>query len=243
MRTVFYLVTKKHNTDTPSYESFTSCLRELREICLKKQIKMLALPNGLDKMNWDTVTELLNRFLVPEIKCTVYLDKETPNEKREENEENLDLSLKIKKLQRQDKFIKEFIVNLKKRKQKGFILEDDILFKIRKGKNRRIYKQLVVPEAIKEDIFKLCHDNFTGTHLGEKKTWVKLSNRFYWKNSYKETMNYVKSCPVCACIKDPPMSRANLKPILDYEKPFDKVGVDILELIYQIREIKCCGIH
>jgi hypothetical protein len=43
-------------------------------------------------------------------------------------------------------------------------------------------------------------------------------------------MNYVKSCPVCAKIKDPPATRAHLEPITDFNKPFDKVAVDILEL-------------
>ena len=76
----------------------------------------------------------------------------------------------------------------------------------------------------------MCHDNFTVAHLGEKKTWVKLSNRFYWKNSYKETINYVRSCSVCSFLKNRSATRAFLKPIVDFEKPFDKIGVDILEL-------------
>ena len=88
----------------------------------------------------------------------------------------------------------------------------------------------MVPQELKSDILKLCHDDFTGGHLGEKKTWVKLSNRFYWQNYYKETINYVNKCSTCAKIKSPPANRANLKPILDFEKPFDKLAVDILEL-------------
>ena len=102
--------------------------------------------------------------------------------------------------------------------------------KLRKGRNKRIFKQLVVPLELRQDILKLCRDNFTGAHLGEKKTWIKLSNRFYQRSSYKDTIEYVKSCERCACAKDPPTTRANLKAITDFEKPFDKVGVDILEL-------------
>lgn len=62
------------------------------------------------------------------------------------------------------------------------------------------------------------------------KTWVKLNNRFWWPNSYKETINYVDSCPVCAKLKDAPPTRPELYPITDFEKPFDIIGVDILEL-------------
>ena len=109
-------------------------------------------------------------------------------------------------------------------------MENDVLLKLRKGRNGKLFKQLVVPKCLKTDVLALCHDNFTGAHLGEHKTWVKLNNRFYWPNSYKETINYVQSCPVCARIKNPPATRADLKPILDFNKPFDKLAVDIIEL-------------
>ena len=230
--TIFFLVTKKHTSDTPSYENFENCLKDLRENCNKLKIKMLAFPKygaGLDKLDWNIIKELLNRVLTKEIQCTVYLNNEAFS--KVELEENLDINSKIKKLQKQDKFTKELIeASLNKKNQKGFVLEDGILLKLRKSKHNKIFKQLVVPDSIKQDVLKLCHDNFTGAHLGEKKTWIKLNNRFYWEDSYKETVQYVKSCSVCACVKDPPPSRANLKPILDFEKPFDKVGVDILEL-------------
>ena len=61
-------------------------------------------------------------------------------------------------------------------------------------------------------------------------TWVKLNNRFFWPNAYKETISYVKSCQVCTKLKNSPANRANLKPIIDFDKPFDKMAVDILEL-------------
>ena len=102
--------------------------------------------------------------------------------------------------------------------------------KLRKGKHKRMLKQLVVPPGLQEYVFKLCQDDFTGAHLGEKKTWTKLSNRFYWTTSYQDTINYVKFCPICSCAKDPPASRAKLRPLLDFEHPFVKVGVDVLEL-------------
>jgi hypothetical protein len=109
-------------------------------------------------------------------------------------------------------------------------MEDGILLKLRKAKNGRIYKQVMVPKLLKEDIWRLCHDNYTGAHFGDKKTWAKLYNRFYWKNCYKETMEYVRSCEICARLKNPPATRSDLQPITDYNKPFDKVAVDILEL-------------
>ena len=52
---------------------------------------------------------------------------------------------------------------------------------MRRNKQGRILKQLVVPKELRSDIFKICHDDFSGAHLGQKKTWIKLNNRFYCK--------------------------------------------------------------
>ena len=118
----------------------------------------------------------------------------------------------------------------KRKKLNGFIIEEGVLLKTRKGRHGRIFKQLVVPQALKLDVLRMCHDDFTGSHLGMTKTWIKINNRFYWPKMYKEVMNYVESCETCARMKDPSPNRARLKPILDFEKPFDIVGMDILEL-------------
>ena len=113
---------------------------------------------------------------------------------------------------------------------KGYTIEEGVLLKLKRSARGRIFSQLVVPESIREDVLRMCHDDFTGSHLGQKKTWAKLSNRFYCHNSYKDTRDYVDSCETCAKIKKPPASRANLKPITEFDKPFDIVGMDILEL-------------
>ena len=136
----------------------------------------------------------------------------------------------MKKLQRQDEFINNKIKDVEKRKEKNFVIEEGVLFKLRKSRKGHVFKQLVIPEALKGDIFKLCHDNFTGAHLGEKKTWVKLNNRFFWPNAYRQTLGYVQSSPVCARFKNPPANCADLNPITDFSKPFDKLAIDILEL-------------
>lgn len=193
------------------------------------EIKKLAFAkyeNGLDKLNWNQVRELLNRSFTNTILCTVYLNKSKPVE----TTDDLDMNTKIKKLQKQDAQISQTIENVKRHKLKGYVIENDILFKLRKARNKRIYKQLVVPESLQSDVLMLCHDNYTGAHLGEHKTWVKLTNRFYWPTSHQDTINYVKLCKTCACIKPPPPNRAPLQPISNFDQPFDKVGVDILDL-------------
>jgi hypothetical protein len=50
---------------------------------------------GLDKLNWEITAEMINRVLIPEIECIVYLNQETPVVKNIKNEESLDLNSKI----------------------------------------------------------------------------------------------------------------------------------------------------
>lgn len=231
-RTVFSLITKRNANNNSSISNFTVCLNNLLNECRRLKIKELAFVKykcGLDKMDWSQVGELINRLIVKNgIQCTVY-----SNTRKEvkETKEDMSINKKLARLQAQDEKCEKIIEKLKTgEKVKGFIIEEGVLLKLRIAKNKRLFKQLVVPQTLKEDIFKLCHDNHTGAHLGEKKTWAKLHNRFYWKNAYQETIEYVKSCPVCARIKDPPTTRAYLKPITDFNRPFDKVAVDIMEL-------------
>ena len=65
-----------------------------------------------------------------------------------------------------------------------------------------------------------CHDNFTGAHLGEKKTRVKLNNRFYWKDAYKQTIDYVRSREVCSCLKKSGTNTSAFKTNSGFSKTF-----------------------
>ena len=62
------------------------------------------------------------------------------------------MNSKIKKMQKQDKEIRKLVSETILNHNKGFVVENGILFKIRKGKHHKIYKQLVVPEALEEDV-------------------------------------------------------------------------------------------
>ena len=71
----------------------------------------------------------------------------------------------------------KLIERVKNNSIKGFKLEDDIFFKTRVSKHRKFLKQLVVPENLKSDVLMLSHDNYSGAHLGEQKTWIKINNK------------------------------------------------------------------
>ncbi len=61
-RYIYYLITKKHSFEKPTYKSLKNTLKALRKLCLKQNVKHLAIPAigcGLDCLNWDYVKFLL----------------------------------------------------------------------------------------------------------------------------------------------------------------------------------------
>ena len=75
--TFFYLVTKKRYFDLPTYSDLESSLLCMREFCLAKRVKNIALPKigcGLDRLQWSQVSAILNRvFKHTDIEITVYV--------------------------------------------------------------------------------------------------------------------------------------------------------------------------
>ena len=55
-------------------------------------------------------------------------------------------------------------------------------------------KKLVVPEGLKDKILKQLHDSLTAGHLGEKKTYDRVKERFFW---YKYREFVEKWCQQC----------------------------------------------
>ena len=144
-RTIFCLVTKLKASNPPSIDHFESALRKLVDECAQLKIQKLAFAKyqqGCDKLNWQEIEELLNRSFA-HTTCSVYLNKP----KTSMENDDLDVSAKIKKLQRVDMTTCKPIERVKNNSIKGFIMEDDIFFKSRISKHRKIFKQLVVPET------------------------------------------------------------------------------------------------
>lgn len=58
--------------------------------------------------------------------------------------------------------------------------------------------KIVIPEKIKENVFKECHDDPTAGHFGVKKTINRTRQRYYWPSLIKDTKEYVRKCEICA---------------------------------------------
>ena len=58
--------------------------------------------------------------------------------------------------------------------------------------------RLVIPKAIRRQVFHLIHDDMTGGHLGVVRTREQLQRRVYWPGWSKDVDLFRKTCEPCA---------------------------------------------
>ena len=154
-----------------------------------------------------------------------------------ENEEQTHLH----QLQSQDPCLQEIITYLKegvlpnnagdKRIVLGkerFTLIDDVLYFV--DLSRKDCPRLTVPEAMKEPIMKENHSGAFSGHFSARGLYEKLTRRFWWDGMYSDVHRHCRACLTCAAYRGsghrsrPPLNS------LTVGDPFDRVGVDILEM-------------
>ena len=91
-------------------------------------------------------------------------------------------------------------------------------------------RRVVVPQHLRERILMETQHNVMGGHFSGKRTYSKLTNKWWWEGMYTDTIKYVENCPECTIVMgngrhyNPP-----LHPI-PIDRPFQIVGVDLMEL-------------
>ena len=151
------------------------------------------------------------------------------------SEENIEWSdEKIIKLQQDDPKIAELTRIIKEKGKNQFnnyVEENGIIFCLKKKTKNyepQFKKRLVIPESLIPSVLELCHDGIAGAHLGVNKTWEKVATRFFWDTMRSDTLNWIKSCKICAAKKNPPPSREILHSMPQPNMPFERIGIDFL---------------
>ena len=88
--------------------------------------------------------------------------------------------------------------------------------------------QLVVPKAIRKDIFKSLHESMHSGHLGVRKTIGKIRRRAYWSGYKTDITDWCRQCSACQKRKNP--QRKFRAPMKQYQVglPMERVAIDIL---------------
>ena len=88
--------------------------------------------------------------------------------------------------------------------------------------------QIVVPEALRDEVLADLHEGALGGHLGVDKTLARLKERFYWPGHHNDVRDWCRNCGTCASRKGPaPKARAPLKNIRT-GYPMQLVAMDII---------------
>ena len=102
-------------------------------------------------------------------------------------------------------------------------LHDGILYKKWKSK-----LQLVIPRSQRKTILYASHNAKVAAHLGMKKTYKKIQQRFYWYMMKDSVKDHIRSCSKCGARKRP--QRLPRAPLHEFQvgAPLDRIVTDIL---------------
>ena len=71
-----------------------------------------------------------------------------------------------------------------------------------------------------------CHDVPHSGHLGREKTFVQVTNEFWWPHLYRWVANYIRSCEQCQRVKSSASGSAPLKPLPIPSECWKSVSLD-----------------
>ena len=106
-------------------------------------------------------------------------------------------------------------------------LLDGVLYYVWESEESKTWK-LVVPDTLRTEVLKQCHDTCTAGHFGQVKTYFRVKQSFYWYNLSRDCRLYVQGCAVCN--KSKKASKKARFSLGDYQAgfPAERVHLDIL---------------
>jgi hypothetical protein len=109
-----------------------------------------------------------------------------------------------------------------------YVSDDGILMRKLRTKGNNICDEIVVPEVYKGIILDMAHDAKFSGHMGTKRTFVRLAQRFYWAKCRYDVKNWVKSCAECQIAgKRGDKIKAPLINVPVMPEVFHKVAIDL----------------
>jgi transposase InsO family protein len=106
----------------------------------------------------------------------------------------------------------------------------------RPGRNSAPILRPVIPSSLQLRVLREHHDGVCGAHLGESKTYGKISAKYYWNGMFNDIKKYVQSCQHCASRKTTYHHRQVPIGSLPIPKqPFEALGIDVLGPLPQTR--------
>jgi hypothetical protein len=92
------------------------------------------------------------------------------------------------------------------RAERGYLMDDGMLMRYvgPRGKpweDEGLYWRIWLPESLKEKVMVALHEEPTAGHLGIRKTYLRVDQRFYWEGMHKDIVQFVSKCMKCQEVK------------------------------------------
>ena len=87
--------------------------------------------------------------------------------------------------------------------------------------------QILVPQSMRQEILKECHDARTAGHLGRNKTTANVKRRFLWHGMRLDAELHVKTCELCAKYKMTGKGRKAGMKTFQVGEPMERLCIDI----------------
>lgn len=108
-------------------------------------------------------------------------------------------------------------------------LRDNVLYRKWEDVNpNKVEWHIVLPKALLPLVFEQLHCSVTAGHLGTKKTYEKVKQRFFWYKMKADIEHLVRICDTCATCKGPgKVTKAPMK-IYTVGYPLERIALDIM---------------
>ena len=135
----------------------------------------------------------------------------------------------ISMAQLEDESLEECRALAVERNRKGiWMIEEEILFRIRRRKRGREDVQLVVPKEWRQKAIEMEHDTKMAGHMGVFKTMERVARKYWWPGMRKDVADWIKTCLVCQEFKKGRAEKKGLLRPIEAYLPFELMGMDIL---------------
>ena len=137
---------------------------------------------------------------------------------------------KLKVEQAKDPIIQVKIAEVKKNPVKcSYELKDGLLYKLlmMHGNCNTKQKLIYLPSSMINDLLQVYHSDPLSGHFGVQRAYLKIKNKYWWRNMKQSIMQYIQSCLPCQQYN---ISRSKkpsrLQPIPPPEGPFQIIGMN-----------------
>ena len=156
----------------------------------------------------------------------------------------------LRRLQKSDDTLRVACEQAKSRDHltQTFFWEDGLLYRKWRPKNSTeqseddCVQQLVLPHQCRQQVLSLAHAAPLAGHLGRKKTYNRVAQRFYWPTMYRDVANFCQTCETCQRFHKHRVHRAPMIPLPVVEEPFKRIAMDIVGPLPRSRSGCTCGV-